>query len=307
MLELSKLSGTKKISELSVSAAREQYNKSSKERQKFIFRVGSIQEYLIRSDYHRIKARVYKPYQVAETELLPALIYFHGGGHVLGNLETHDQIARNFCTLADCIVVTIDYRLAPEHQFPAAVTDAINSLEWVIYNKGSLKIDCSRIAVGGDSAGGNLAAICALYSLKYREFKLCFQLLIYPVIDMTFSSESHQLFSSGYGILDSSTDKWFRKHYIPNQNDWRNWMASPLFAKSHNGLPRTLIVLAELDMLHDEGAEYHRVLLNANVNSRLLVYEGMIHGFISAPNILNKAMAAHVQIAAELRTTFNNS
>ena len=269
MLELSKLSGTKKISELSVSAAREQYNKSSKERQKFIFRVGSIQEYLIRSDYHRIKARVYKPYQVAETELLPALIYFHGGGHVLGNLETHDQIARNFCTLADCIVVTIDYRLAPENPYPAALEDCVSVFLALKNETGD------EIAVAGDSAGGG-ATLATAISLRddYGLSPSCLY-LISPWLDLTHSGESMESKAEVDVMLAPDWIHTAADRYRGDE-DANNPGISPLLANLE-GLPPILIQVGDQELLLSDSERLKDFASEAGVEVEIEIAKGLWH------------------------------
>ena len=304
MLEMQKISGLKKLYDLPVELARKQYLKNSRVRKVNKTKIGFVDDFLINSFNHEIPCRLYKPYGYMDLKLLPLLLYFHGGGHVVGGLDTHDELLRNICSLADCACLSVDYRLAPEHKFPAAVEDAIESLEWVISNSKRLGIDKSKIALGGDSAGGNLAAVTVLSAREIKGFNLCFQLLIYPVVDMTFSFPSHHEFGLNFGILDTKTDHWFREHYIPDNLLWTDWRASPLFASSLKKLPPTLIILAELDMLIDEGKAFHQKIIDSKNKSELVIYKGMIHGFFNASGFLDSAKAAQVRCARTLRKSF---
>lgn len=305
MLEAGRLSGIKRISELSVADARKQYHRLITSRSSKVIDVGPVRNFFIAASSDSIPVRLYKPKNYKSLEPIPLLIYFHGGGHVIGSLETHDSICRRFCEGASCGVLSVDYRLAPEFPFPAAINDAIDTLFWAKKNANTLGVDPYRIAVGGDSAGGNLAAALTLLVRDREEANLCFQLLIYPVLDMTFSSKSHKEFSNGFGILDTETDMWFRSHYIPDQSMWTNFRASPIFASSHERLPETFLVLAELDLLYSEGVAYHNLLLEAGNKSELKVFPGMIHGFITAIDNLELARQAQLSIIKKLVEVFS--
>ena len=230
----------------------------------------------------------------------PALIYFHGGGHVFGDLDTHDVIARNICG-AEIVVVAVDYRLAPEHKFPAAADDAWAAYAWVRENGASLGIDASRLAVGGDSAGGNLAAVVAIMARDAGHTNLKLQVLIYPVTDYSLGSDSYNRFGEGYGVLTSGAMRWFYQHYLRSPEDADDWRASPIKAKSLANLPSTLIIASQCDVLCDEGADYADALRAAGTVVERKEYAGMIHGFFGMTPAIDDAVRAQSDVSNALR------
>lgn len=239
-----------------------------------------------------VPVRAYRPAGTAKTDVLPALVFFHGGGWTIGDVDTHDALCRSLAGGARCEVFSVEYRLAPEAPFPAAVEDCIAATEFVLKQS-------SVIAVGGDSAGGNLAAVVAL---TLRE-KIAFQLLIYPATDQSMASESLKRNGDGYLLTRAMMEK-FRAYYLPRPVDWLDWRASPALAKSHAGLPPAFVLTAGFDPLCDEGRQYAEMLARAGVEVEYRNYADMIHGFILMGGVLDSANAAVEECCAALRRAF---
>ena len=242
-----------------------------------------------------IPLRLYRP----SNGVLPALIYFHGGGWVLGDLDTHDAVCRQLAGQAGVIVIAVDYRLAPEHPFPAAVDDCYGAAAWISANAVALGVDNTRLAVGGDSAGGGLATVVTLMarsggpSLKY-------QILVYPVTDLHAESESYSKYADGY-LLTRNMMRWFIAQYAPTPDDVRDWRASPLLAPSVDGVPPALVITAGLDPLRDEGEAYARRLEEAGVAVDYMCLGGMVHGFWTMGGKIDTANRAVSYAASALR------
>lgn len=244
-----------------------------------------------------IKARLYRP---SADGVLPGLVFFHGGGWVIGDLDSHDDLCRDLAAETHCAVLAVDYRLAPEHRFPAAADDAIAATGWVQANAAGLGIDARRLAVGGDSAGGNLAAVCALAS-RDAGSPLAAQLLIYPVTDMSrLDGESYRSNAEGYG-LTAGAMAWFRDHYLADAAAAQDWRVSPLLASDLGRLPPALVVTAEFDVLRSEGEAYARQLAAAGVPTELRRYDGMIHGFASMAGVLDTGRQVRGDMARWLK------
>jgi acetyl esterase len=239
-----------------------------------------------------VPIRSYRPIGVAKTDVLPALVFFHGGGWTIGDLDTHDALCRSLAAGARCEVFSVEYRLAPEAPFPAAVEDCIAATEFVLKRS-------RLIAVGGDSAGGNLAAVVAL-TLKER---IAFQLLIYPATDQNLDTHSLVRNAEGY-LLTRPLMERFRANYLPRREDYLDWRASPALAKSHAGLPPAFILTAGFDPLCDEGQAYAELLARAGVEVEVRNYPDMIHGFILMGGVLDTANAAVEECCAALRRAF---
>jgi acetyl esterase len=244
----------------------------------------------------KVPVRAYRP--VADG-VLPALVFFHGGGWTIGDLDTHDVLCRQLAIGAHCAVFSVDYRLGPESPFPAAVEDCLSSTDFVFHNAEKLKIDPARIAVGGDSAGGNLAAVAAI-ELKG---KIAFQLLIYPATDQRGVHPSHERNGRGY-LLTTDSMNYFRGSYLPRQADWTDWRASPLLAPSLKGVAPAMVLTAGFDPLQDEGREYAERLKREGVAVEYRDYADMIHGFIVMGGVLDTANAAVADCCAALRRAF---
>ena len=216
----------------------------------------------------------------------PALVYFHGGGFVFGNLDSHDAVCRALAKESGAVVIAVDYRLAPENKFPAAVDDAHAATVWVEANAERLGIDARRIAVGGDSAGGNLATVVAMRCRDAGGPALAMQLLIYPVTDTSsFETGSHREFGEAY-FLTRAGMEWFTGHYLASADQKRYPEVSPLLAPNLGGLPPALVITAEFDPLRDEGEAYARRLEEAGVPVTVTRYPGMIHGFVSMRGVI---------------------
>ncbi len=246
-----------------------------------------------------IPVRVYIPRQA---EVLPVLVYFHGGGWVLGDLDSVDSLCRSLANAANCVVVSVNYRLAPEHKFPAAVEDAYSATKWIADNATGLNGDPGRIAVGGDSAGGNLAAAVSLMARDEHSPPLVFQLLIYPATNHAFDTASYHENAEGYW-LSKDDMKWFWNHYLRDEEDGRNPYASPLRAGDLRSLPPAFVITAEFDPLRDEGEAYAARLRECGVPVKVTRYDGMIHDFVNIAELRQSRIAID-EAAAELRKAF---
>jgi acetyl esterase len=251
-----------------------------------------------------IPLRLYRGQGTDTSRPQPALIYYHGGGWVLGNLDSHDGVCRDIANAAECTVISVDYRLAPEAKFPAAADDSIAAAQWIHDNAADLGIDRARLAVGGDSAGGNLSAVVALHARDNGgpEFKL--QVLIYPSADMSSVYPSYEEFAEQLPLTRTTMD-WFVDLYLGSrERDAKDWRASPLHAKSLAGLPPAFVITAAMDPLRDEGETFARALIKAGVPVEVKRFDGQIHGFLTMGRIIKDSQTAIADIATELRKAF---
>ena len=247
-----------------------------------------------------IPARVYRPLTLRETNgLSPCLVFFHGGGWVIGNLDSHDVVCRTLAHEGQLIVISVDYRLAPEHRFPAAVEDAIAATEWISNNAGSLGIDAAGLFVGGDSAGGNHAAVVAINAREAGP-KVAGQVLIYPATDFSMSHPSHSEPETS-ALLTHSVIRWFSDHYLNGADGIGDWRASPARTQNLSGLPPAFVLTAGADPLRDEGDEFAVRLGNAGVPVTYRTYPGQFHGFITMGKLLPKAGEAMREIGNWLK------
>lgn len=242
-------------------------------------------------------------YRIAGDPQAPVIVFFHGGGHVFGNIRTYDTAARFLALRTGCTLVSVEYRLGPESPFPAAVTDSFAALRWVSENAERLRADPNRLALCGDSAGGNLAAVTALMA-RDAGIAVSAQALIYPVIDYRGGTPSFERYGQGYGILEAETVAWFRDRYLPDPAMFEDWHANPSLATSHAGLPPALMITAECDVLHDEGVGYAQQLRAADVPVEHVNFPGMIHGFFSYLGLVDDAARAHETVARFLNETW---
>jgi len=249
-----------------------------------------------------VGARYYRPAGGKTGEALPVVVYFHGGGWVCGDLDTHDSVCRGIAVHGRCAVVAVDYRMGPEHKFPAAVEDAVAAVRWVSANAGALAADASRLAVAGESAGGNLAAVAAI-ALRESGPPIAMQVLVYPVVDQAADTESLRRFASGYSLTRELL-RWYQNQYLRDDSDRADWRASPLVARDHSRLPYAYVVTAGFDPLRDEGKAYADLLERAGVSVVYECFEGMIHGFLPMGGALAAARHAHYRIGQMLRTRF---
>jgi acetyl esterase len=268
--------------------------------------VASAEDRTIPGPAGDLPIRVYRPAGSAPGAALPALVFFHGGGWVFGNLESHDSLCRELCNLAGCAVVSVGYRVAPEDKFPAAVEDALAAVRYVAGGAQALGIDGSRLAVGGDSAGGTLAAVTALAFRDQDGPRLRFQALIYPVTDMTLDSPAYARIATGY-TLPRERMLFFREAYLRGPEDIADWRASPLKARDLSNLPPALVLTAAQDPLVDEGKAYADRLAAAGVPVTYSCYEGMVHGFLTMAGAVEAGHAGIAEVAAALKRAFAGS
>ncbi|HWQ39631.1 MAG TPA: alpha/beta hydrolase [Burkholderiales bacterium] len=281
-------------------------------REQYRLRVDKLK---VREDIHRtedrripgpgshLPIRIYTPRELKAGEKLPVLVWYHGGGFVIGDLETHDSACRMLANRAECIVVAVDYRLAPEFKFPAAVEDSEAALKWIALHAVEFGGDAQRIAVGGDSAGGNLAAVVAILARNAGHPKLAFQLLVYPAVAPEPETDSHHRFAEGY-LLTRRTITWFYRHYLRSPKDANDFRYAPLVADDLSDLPPAFVLVAGYDPLRDEGVEYAKRLIAAGNRVRLTSYEGMIHGFYLMGGAVDAAKRAVDESAEMLRDAF---
>jgi acetyl esterase len=259
--------------------------------------VGRLQDLHFSHSGVDIGVRVYHPTDA--TQSLPALVYLHGGGWTIGDLDTHDVLCRSLCQQAGGVVVSVDYRMGPEHKFPAAYDDAVAAWQWVASQSKVLGIDPGRIAIGGDSAGGNLAAAACL-GLRDLGCKPALQLLIYPSTVMAPDTASYKANGQGY-LLTRKSMAWYSGNYLRSPQDAQDWRASPQLATSHANLPAAMVLTAGFDPLRDEGMLYADALSRAGVDSQYICFERQIHGFITMGRVLQEAHAAVALCAHALR------
>jgi acetyl esterase len=245
-----------------------------------------------------IPAQLYVPRADGRTR--PLVVFYHGGGWVVGGLDTHDGVCRFLAREADVLVLAVDYRLAPEHRFPAAVDDACAAFAWAVREAGALCSDPSRIAVAGDSAGGNLAAVVSQLAVASGGPRPAAQLLVYPATDLSTKRRSFQLFSSGFFLTEADVD-WYKRQYI-DEAAWRDVRASPLLREDLRGHPPAIVATAGFDVLRDEGEAYAARLREAGVQVELHRVTGQIHGFANATGVSPSARAAMGRVAALVRT-----
>jgi acetyl esterase len=285
--------------QLPVEEARAQFMRSRAQYLAAPEPVASAREISIPGPAGAIPARAYRPAGSSPGDALPAFVFFHGGGWVFGNLDSHDALCRSLCNAARCAVVAVDYRLAPEHRFPAAVDDTLASLQHVAQHGGSLGIDPSRLAAGGDSAGGNLVAVAALAFRDQGGPRLALQVLLYPVTDLSLESPSYATLGQGY-MLTLDRMRYFRNQYLNGPADVADWRASPLRAADVSRLPPALIVTASHDPLVDEAKAYGERLAAAGVEVTYRRYPGVVHGFMTMAGAVDTGRRAIAETASAI-------
>lgn len=255
-------------------------------------------------DGQMIRLRIYCP---TTEQNLPVLVYFHGGGFVIGSIDTHDNECRTLAKKTNCIVVSVDYRLAPEYQYPTAPKDCYEATLWVQQNITNYGGDPSRIAVGGDSAGGNLATVVTMMARDNEHHpKICYQVLIYPVTDATMGCASIQLRAKGY-LLTKELMSWFISHYAGKEQSLKEAYLSPLWAENLKNLPPAYVATAEYDPLRDEGIKYAQKLKENGIEVIHRDFKGVIHAFFSMPKLLKAARELEDEIATLLKKAFASS
>ncbi|MDA0786359.1 MAG: alpha/beta hydrolase [Proteobacteria bacterium] len=301
LIERAAAAGVRPTHELTPEEARAQMDAMSLERDKERTKVRMVADTVINgADGDDMTMRVYWP-DLVQTDIAPAIMYFHGGGHVIGSLNSHDQVARNLCADTGYLVASVDYRMGPEHKFPAAPRDCYAATKWVAANTRQLGVNPARIAVAGDSAGANLAAVVAMMAREEGGPDIAFQLLVYPVADYAFDTSSYETYAEGAGILTAAGMNWFRDHYLNGPEDQEDWRAAPLRAKDFSNLPPALVITAECDVLHDEGVALAEALAAAGVAVEHRDYPGMMHGFYSFAPVVDDGRAAQIHAAEAMR------
>ena len=254
-----------------------------------------------------LELRLYRPAS-AQAEALPVLVYFHGGGYVVGSLQSHDGVCREFCARTPCAVLSVGYRVAPEHKFPTPLNDGADALAWLAQHAVAEGLDINRVAFGGDSVGATLATVLALQAAldpASLAIKPCLQLLCYPVTDASTSSPSTELFGEGY-LLESETLEWFYRHYANDAADRLDWRFSPLLATDYQGMAPAVIALAGHDPLLDEGRAYARRLQEHGVTVELIEYTGLIHDFLRLQSVVPDIDNVYTQLTQNLRTAISH-
>lgn len=265
--------------------------------------VASVEDRVIPGSAGSLPIRIYTPLNGAR-DSLPVLVYFHGGGWVFGSIEGHDPVCRALANHAGCLVVSVDYRLAPEHPFPAAPEDCYAAVKWVAEHAREIKSDPARIAVAGDSAGGNLTAAVALIARDRGGPELCYQVIIYGETDYPEPGPaSYETYATGYGLTSESM-LWFWEQYLALPADRAHPYASPLRAADLSGVAPALIITAEYDPVRDEAEHYARRLQEAGVSVRLSRYDGMIHSFFRMFAVFEQSRQALEEVSAALRSAF---
>ncbi len=305
LLKLMIDNGVAPVQTLGVTQARETYNARKSFTQPDAPKVAQVMDHQVASQLSKahgvvsqetIAVREYWPTHVREQmdaeARLGALIYMHGGGWTIGNIETHDVLCRSLCEQSSCVVFSVDYAMGPEYPFPAAYFDVLDVYAWLQERiaRSALKLDPRRVALGGDSAGGNLAAAACL-GLKGQGIEPCYQLLIYPATNMLCDAPSHRKFGKGY-MLTSEAIEWFRGNYVQDATLYTDWRASPLLAPSHADLPPALVLIAGFDPLSDEGLMYADALSSCGVKTQVINFERQIHGFITMGRLIDEANTA---------------
>ena len=264
--------------------------------------VGHVEDFSTQGPGGKIPVRYYRPIGSELTQTLPLLIYFHGGGWVVGDRDTHDVICRMLANRGQFAVINVDYRLAPENKFPAAVEDAWAVFKWAVGGAGGHAIDVDRIAVGGDSAGGNLSAVVAIMARDFG-LNLSFQALIYPATSFHLNTASQEKFYKGY-LLTKEVQDWYHAQYLRNESDRDDWRASPMLSDNLRDVAPAFILTCGYDPLVDEGRSYAEKLKQAGVQIKYRCFEGQVHGFITMGRAIDEANEAVYEVADSISSAF---
>ncbi|MCG6539802.1 alpha/beta hydrolase [Pseudomonas sp. KSR10] len=297
MVDERRQSGRPALHELSVERAREEFEAASQALKAGAPRI-PVEQLELELPGRTLPARLYRPTPQSSA---PVVLYFHGGGYVVGSLESHDGLCRTLAEACGCTVLAVGYRLAPEHPLPAAPDDARAAWEWLRVRAAGLGIDPTRVAVAGDSAGATLASVLAAQLAAEGGPLPCAQLLFYPAVDAQDGSESRELFADGY-LLESATLEWFYRQYAPEQSQRCDWHCSPLYAGERlRGSAAALLLIAEFDPLVDEGLAYAKALQEQGVDVEVTLCRGLTHDFLRMSSLLPDVAAYFHQIARFLR------
>ncbi len=268
--------------------------------------VGEIRDFTVPGNAGRIGIRLIRPIDTdpGSDERLPCMVFYHGGGWVVGSIGSHEALCRRIANAARCAVASVEYRLAPEHKYPAAVDDSIGAVRELQAAAGELRLDPARFAVCGDSAGGNLAAVVAL-ALKNESLPLAAQVLLYPITNHSYETTSYEQCGDGY-YLSRATMEWFWNHYLPDEQSGQEWRASPLLANDYSSVAPAWVMTAEFDPLRDEGIAYAQRLRDAGVAVEEMQCPGMIHGFVRRVDLFDQARQVVDWLAQGLRQAFTS-
>jgi len=300
LIDFMEQSGVPPVYTLSPTDARRVYRERRAFTQPAPPEVGDVRDLAIDGPGGPLKLRVYRPLGSSPQTMLPGLVYFHGGGWTIGDLDTHDTLCREITNGSECSLVSVDYRLGPEHRFPAAFHDCLAATSWVSRHAVELGLDGARLSVGGDSAGGNLAAVIALAARDAGDLPLTFQLLIYPATDMRRAWPSYETNGQGY-LLTRDSIKYYHDAYIDDPVHDLDWRASPLLHPNHADLPPALVLTAGFDPLRDEGQAYAEKLSAAGTKTSYICFERQIHGFLTMGKVFDEANTAVAVCAGVLR------
>jgi acetyl esterase len=299
LLDLIRAAGRPALDSLPPVQAREAYQAGRKVLQPEPAHVASTEDLTIPGAAGPIPARMYRGIGTGAADKLPCVVFYHGGGWVIGDIESHDVVCRRLANDANCAVLSVDYRLAPEHKFPAAYDDCVAAMHYAVEQSEQLGIDPAKIAVGGDSAGGNLAAAAAL-AARDAGIKLSMQVLIYPATDMAMTLDSYRRVIDGFPLVAKTMD-WFINHYLRDEADKHDWRASPLRAASLAGTAPAVVIVAAHDPLADDGLAYAKRLEQDGVRVVSSYFSGQIHGFVSMGKLLHASDIALQTISLCLR------
>ncbi|SFH30699.1 acetyl esterase [Nitrosospira sp. Nsp14] len=304
LVEAGIASGAQPLHEMPIAEARRQYDASTLALDSPAMSVTSARPIRISCrDGNEIDARLYAPDIPVGMSRLPALLYFHGGGYCVGSLDSHDSLCRAIAALTPCCVLSVAYRLAPEHPFPTAVHDSQDAYEWLRANGTALGIDTRRVAVGGDSAGGTLATVITITARDSILPQPVLQVLLYPCTSPLQDTGSHRRLAEGH-LLEASTLQWMFDNYLAREADRHDWRFAPLEAADLSGLAPAFVVLAEYDPLVDEGIAYAERLQTAGVPTDLRIYPGMTHDFARLGNVVAEGIQVREDIARALAIAF---
>ena len=262
--------------------------------------VAEMRDLTAAGPHGEIPVRLYRAKAAKPGDAQPALVFFHGGGWVFGDIDTHDNLCRSLANSGDCTVLSVDYRLAPEHKFPAAADDCWAAFTWAYANAAKLAIDPARLAVSGDSAGGNLAAVVSMLAQRNGGPRIAVQILLYPTVDLAMNTDSFKQLGTGYN-LTAAAMLWFRHLYLNSANEVADWRASPLLASNIAGLPPAYIAVAGCDPLHDEGVAFAKLLERNGVPVTFRDFPGQMHGFASMSGFLKASDEVIADVGAALK------
>ena len=303
LLDMIKASGRPPLIELSVTDARKVFSAGRTVTQPDPPAVAETRDLVAPGPLGDIPLRLYRGIGTAAGTALPTLVFYHGGGWVIGDLDSHDQVCRQIANEAACCVVAVDYRMAPEYKFPAAVNDAAAATRWIVEQGAALGVDAAHIAVGGDSAGGNLAAVMAIMARDGALPKVHFQMLVYPATDMAMQTPSVARVKEGVP-LTSATMRWFIDHYLAGPSDVLDWRASPARAVDLSGLAPAFVLTCSHDPLSDEGREYAQRLEREGVSTMYVHMADQMHGFLTSGRITRASAVAVTMAVAAMRSAW---